>query len=538
MSEEILINVTPKETRVAVVESGILQEVVIERTNKRGLVSNIYKGKICRVLPGMQAAFVDIGLERAAFLHASDIVVHHLEGNEESNRKVELPINDLIHEGQTLLVQVIKDPIGTKGARLTTLISIPSRYVVLIPYSPNTVGISTRIEKDEERRRLREIVLDYLGMSEPITIQQPTDENATLRPLQRPSLPGPTEERETMVVLVSPKEDHSNCHHGYIIRTAAEGVDAYMLQVDMDFLCRLWKDIQERVAMVPACSLIYQDFPLVSRTIRDLMGTTIEKVRIDSSEAFEEVKTFANKFIPDLIPHIYYYEGEHPIFDLYNIEDEINKALERKVQLKSGGYLVIDQTEAMTTIDVNTGAFVGTRNLEETIFKTNLEAAQAIARQLRLRNLGGIIILDFIDMIDLEHRRQVLRTLEKCLEKDHAKSHISEVSSLGLVQMTRKRTRESLGHVLCELCPACNGRGSIKTAETVCYEIFRGILRDAHQFEGQHFLVLAAQEVVDKLVDEESATIAELEKQIGRSIKFQVESSYTQEQYDIVLSPS
>jgi len=531
MSEEILINVTPKETRVAVVESGILQEVVIERVNKRGLVSNIYKGKVCRVLPGMQAAFVDIGLERAAFLHASDIVVPHLEGNEEPNRKIELPINELVHEGQTLLVQVIKDPIGTKGARLTTLISIPSRYVVLIPYSPNTVGISTRIEKDEERRRLREIVLDCLGMNESSELLAEEPHGLVSHPVS----PFLIEAAETTVA--SHKGNHAKCHHGYIIRTAAEGVDAYMLQVDMDFLCRLWKDIQERVATMPACSLIYEDFPLVSRTIRDLMGTAIEKVRIDSYEAFEEVKKFASKFIPDLMPHVYYYAGEHPIFDLYNIEDEINKALERKVQLKSGGYLVIDQTEAMTTIDVNTGAFVGTRNLEETIFKTNLEAAQAIARQLRLRNLGGIIILDFIDMIDLEHRRQVLRTLEKCLEKDHAKSHISEVSSLGLVQMTRKRTRESLGHILCESCPVCNGRGSIKTTETVCYEIFRGILRDARQFEGQHFLVLAAQEVVDRLVDEESVAIAELEKQIERSIKFQVESSYTQEQYDIVLSP-
>jgi ribonuclease G len=480
----------------------------------------------------MQAAFVDIGLERAAFLHASDIVIPHLETSEETNRKIELPINELVHEGQTLLVQVIKDPIGTKGARLTTLISIPSRYVVLIPYSPNTVGISTRIEKDEERRRLREIVLDYLGMSGFMMVQS---DDSTSLPLSQSTS---SLETETLVAPVSRRETHVNCHHGYIIRTAAEGVDAHMLQVDMDFLCRLWKDIQERVTTVPACSLIYEDFPLVSRTIRDLMGTAIEKVRIDSYEAFEEVKKFASKFIPDLTPHVYYYAGEHPIFDLYNIEDEINKALERKVQLKSGGYLVIDQTEAMTTIDVNTGAFVGTRNLEETIFKTNLEAAQAIARQLRLRNLGGIIILDFIDMIDLEHRRQVLRTLEKCLEKDHAKSHISEVSSLGLVQMTRKRTRESLGHILCEVCPVCGGRGSIKTPETVCYEIFRGILRDARQFEGQHFLVLAAQEVVDRLVDEESLTIAELEKQIGRSIKFQVETSYTQEQYDIVLSPS
>ncbi|MEN9461094.1 MAG: hypothetical protein RIS84_1114 [Pseudomonadota bacterium] len=520
MSEEILINITPREIRVAMVENGVLQEMMIERTSKRGLVSNIYKGRACRVLPGMQAAFMDIGLERAAFLHASDIVT--LQSQMEFGRnKTEASINELMHEGQTSLVQVIKDPLGSKGARLTTEISIPSRYVVILPYSPNTIGISTRIEREEERHRLKEIVLKHLGYTGQSSVEQSSDDaNVKLE------------------TFSSTQSRTGKVNFGFIIRTAAEGCTEEMLCADMDFLTRLWKDIKEKEQTAKPSSLIYEDLSLVIRTIRDLMGTTIEKVRIDSRETYVEVISFAQKFIPDLIPLIEHYPGERPIFDLYNIEDEITKALERKVQLKSGGYLVVDQTEAMTTIDVNTGAFVGSRNLEETIFKTNLEAAQAIARQLRLRNLGGIIILDFIDMTDAEHRRQVLRTLEKCLERDHTKSHISEVSSLGLVQMTRKRTRESLEHVLCKTCPTCSGRGTIKTPETICYEIFREILRESRQFEieNQQVLVIASQEVVDMVLDEESASVAQLEEFINRPIRFQVESSYGQEQYDIVLT--
>jgi ribonuclease G len=521
MSEEILINVTPRETRVAMVESGILQEMVIERTNRRGLVSNIYKGKVCRVLPGMQAAFVDIGLERAAFLHASDIINSQLGEDEPLKKNTEESIYSIVHEGQTLLVQVIKDPLGTKGARLTTQISIPSRYVVFLPYSPKMVGISTRIEREEERKHIKEIVLRHMGMEEQTLIEkQSLGENLMMQAISSP--------------------DHTTAKHsskyGFIIRTAAEGATEEMICTDMEFLCRLWDFIQTKATSVPACTLLYEDFSLVIRTIRDLMGTNVEKVWIDCKKTYEEILRFSEQLIPDLTPHIEYYAGERPIFDVYNIEDEINKALERKVQLKSGGYLVIDQTEAMTTIDVNTGAFVGSRNLEETIFKTNLEAAQAIARQLRLRNLGGIIILDFIDMPDTEHKRQVLRTLEKCLERDRTKSHISEVSSLGLVQMTRKRTRESLSHILCEACPTCGGRGSVKSAETVCYEIFREILREARQYDNQQFLVLASQEVVDRMIDEESTSVAELEETLGRSIRFRVETSYTQEQFDIMLS--
>lgn len=528
MSEEILINVTPRETRVAMVENGVLQEIAIERTSKRGLVGNIYKGKVCRVLPGMQAAFVDIGLERAAFLHASDIAnsptANDLKNKEEPpTRRFEKPIYELVQEGQELLVQVIKDPLGNKGARLTTEISIPSRYVVLVPYSRNMIGVSARIDNEGERKRLRTIALKHIGMvEEEGVIEEESEDNSVMvvHPIEPPNQ--------------SDKKSYHN--YGFIIRTAAEGANAEMICADMELLSRLWVDIQEKAVVAKSFSLVYEDFSLVIRTIRDLMGTSVEKVRIDSLQTFHEVVGFVEKFITDIPTHIIeHYPGERPIFDLYSIEDEISRGLERKVQLKSGGYLVIDQTEAMTTIDVNTGAFVGARNLEETIFKTNLEAAQAIARQLRVRNLGGIIILDFIDMQDSEHKRQVLRTLEKCLERDHAKTHISEVSSLGLVQMTRKRTRESLEHVLCETCPTCSGRGSVKTPETVCYEIFREILREARLFDAKQFLVLASHDIVDLLLDEESTSLAELEGFINRPIRLQVEASYTQEQYDIVL---
>jgi ribonuclease G len=482
MSEEILINVTPPETRVAVIENGVLQELIVERTAKRGIVGNVYKGKVCRVLPGMQAAFVDIGLERAAFLHASDIHVGNANRSEN--------IAELVHDGSVVVVQVVKDPLGTKGARLTTNISIPSRFMVYMPNMHN-VGVSQKIEQEEERTRLREILNQYA-------------EAAGLK-------------------------------GGFIARTAAEAADEFALRADMQFLHRLWESIQAEAESAEPKQMIHEDLPLTLRALRDLVGPEVEKVRVDSRSAWKKGMEFAKQFIPDLAGRIEYYPGERPIFDLYGVEDEIQKALERKVDLKSGGHLVIDQTEAMTTIDVNTGAFVGHRNLEETIFKTNLEAAQAICRQLRLRNLGGIIIIDFIDMTDEEHKRQVLRALERCLAHDHAKTHISEVSVLGLVEMTRKRTRESLEHVLCESCPTCNGRGFIKTAETTCFEIFREILRESRQFDVESLLVLASQEVIDRLLDEESQNLAELEQFIGKPIRLQAEALYTQEQYDVVL---
>ncbi|WP_426416074.1 ribonuclease G [Aestuariirhabdus sp. LZHN29] len=488
MSEEILMNITPMESRVAVVENGVLQEVYIERPQKRGIVGNIYKGKVVRVLPGMQAAFVDIGLERAAFIHASELC---RKGERDSSAE-EQPINQLVHDGQSLVVQVTKDPLGTKGARLTTHISIPARYLVLMPDSTH-VGISLRIEQPEERDRLKALV------------------EAALEGVEA-STPA-----------------------GFILRTAAEGVGEHEVVADIRYLQRLWETISETIKSSKAPANVYEDLPLPLRTLRDLAEPDIEKIRIDSRETFQKVEKFVDKLLPEVKGRVEYYPGERPIFDLYSVEDEIQKALGRKVQLKSGGYLILDQTEAMTTIDVNTGGFVGHRNLEDTIFKTNLEAATAIARQLRLRNLGGIIILDFIDMDDSDHQRQVLRALEKGMERDHAKTNVTGVSELGLVQMTRKRTRESLEHTLCESCPTCEGRGTLKTADTVCYEVFREILREARAYDSESYLVRASQSVIDRLLDEESGNVADLEEFIDRSIRFQVEPIYTQEQFDVVL---
>lgn len=481
MSEEILINVTPPETRVALVENGTLQEVLIERRHRRVLVGNIYKGLILRTLPGMQAAFVDIGLERAAFLHASDI---HIKDNPSDD------IEALVREGDSILVQVVKDPLGTKGARLTTNFSFPSRYLVYMPSLKNA-GVSQKILDEEERRRLREL-------------------------------------------LNQPGEQAQPLEGGFIARTAAEGTTDAVLKSDMLYLNRLWLSVLERIAINKAPALIHEELPLALRALRDLSGPRVERIRMDSRSSWQKAVDFAQRFIPEVTARVEYYTGDRPLFDLYGIEDEIQKALERKVELKSGGHLVIDQTEAMTTIDVNTGGFVGHRTLEETIFKTNLEAAQAICRQLRLRNLGGIIILDFIDMKDEEHKRQVIRTLERCLAQDHAKTQISEVSALGLVQMTRKRTRESLEHTLCGPCPCCAGRGTLKSVRTVCYEIFRELLREARQFEVEQLLLLASQDVIDSLLDEEADHLAELEDFIGKPIKLQAEPLYTQEQFDVV----
>jgi len=488
--DEILINVTPQETRVAVVENGVLQEILIERAGKRGLVGNIYKGRVCRVLPGMEAAFVDIGLERAAFLHVSDIHSEvSLDANLPANGEPRaLAITELVREGQELVVQVIKDPIGTKGARLTTHITLPSRFLVFLANS-EVAGVSVKIDCERERQRLKETVNAF-----------------------RAEFGG-----------------------GYIVRTAAEGAEAAALRADMEFLQRLWNSIRERIAQTSGIAALYEDLPLVLRVLRDFVGDSVEKVRIDSRETCQRMLEFADKFVPEMVPRLEHYPGERPIFELYGIEDEVQRGMSKNVPLKSGGYLVVDQTEAMATIDVNTGAYVGHRNLEETIFKTNLEAAAAIARQLRLRNLGGIIILDFIDMVSEEHRQAVLKALEKHLEKDRAKSHISQVSPLGLVEMTRKRTRESLEQILCEPCPLCDGRGSIKTAETVCYEIFRELLRESRQYSPRQFMVLAAPEVVDAMLDQESNSVAQLEAFIGLPIKFQAEALYTREQYDVVL---
>ncbi len=491
MSEEILINVTPVETRVALIENGVLHEVYVERANSKGIVGNIYKGKVVRVLPGMEAAFVDIGLERAAFIHASDVADLGARDEGGDSQRTVPDIRSLLREGQSIIVQVTKDPIGTKGARLTTHLSIPSRYLVYMP-AVTHVGVSQRIEDEQERQRLRDL------------IQKGAHE-------------------------------YGLDTGGYIVRTAAEGVNEEDIRRDMDYLNRLSTSIMEGARDIQAPSVIYEDLPLYIRTARDLVRPATEKIRIDSKESYDRLLEFADRFVGDLHEKIEYYPGERPIFDLYSVEDEIQKALSRHVKLKSGGHAIIDQTEAMTTIDINTGAFVGHRNLEETIFKTNLEAARTISRQLRLRNLGGIIIIDFIDMEDAEHQRQVLRMLEKMLERDHARTKITGVSELGLVEMTRKRTTESLGQSLCEPCPVCEGRGFLKTPETVCYEIFREILRVNRAYDVEGFLVLAAQNVIDRLLDEESDNVADLETFIGKTIKFQVELVYSQEQYDVVL---
>ncbi len=493
VNQELLINVTPQETRVAVVENGVLQELHVERAHARGLVGNIYKGRVKRVLPGMQAAFVDIGLDRAAFLHVSDMQNGSALAGEDGEVAPPKPVSEQdirerLQEGQGVIAQVLKDPLGSKGARLTTELALPSRYLVLLPYTQH-IGVSQRIEDDQERARLK--------------------------------------------AILSPVATQNNI--GFIVRTAAEGAPETAVLHDAEYLLRLWLRIRGDMDHCACAQIVYQDLSLPVRTLRDLWAQNVERVRIDSREACQQMRVFAEEFMPGLSERIEHYSGERPLFDMYGVEDEIQRALDRKVSLKSGGYLVIDQTEAMTTIDVNTGAFVGHKTLEETIFRTNLEAATALARQLRLRNLGGIIIIDFIDMIDEEHKRQVLRALEKALERDHAKTTISEVSALGLVQMTRKRTRESLEHILCETCPHCAGRGTVKTAVTVCYEVFREIIRAARAYEAQGILVLASASVVETLQDSEANSVAELELFIGRPIRLQVEPEYAQEQFDVVL---
>lgn len=487
MSEEILINVTAVETRVALLENGMLQDVYVERSANRGIVGNIYLGKVVRVLPGMQAAFIDIGLEKASFIHASDICKPYDEGG---NKVAEANITSLLHDGQQVVVQVQKEPLGSKGARLTMHLSVSSRFLVYAPGATH-IGISQRIEDESERDRLRSLVAEQVQL----------------------------------------KQYHED---GFIVRTAAEGGEQEIL-ADMDFLKRVWSAVERRKINAQAPKLLYEDLPLHLRTLRDMLRPEIERIRIDTEIGYTALSEFAEEYIPEIKTQIELYHGSRPLFDLYSIEDEIKRALQRKVELKSGGSLVFDQTEAMTTVDVNTGAYVGHRNLEETVFKTNLEATVALARQLRLRNLGGIVIVDFIDMKDAEHRRQVLRALEKALLKDYAKTSFNGFSDLGLVQLTRKRTRESLAHVLCDICPVCDGRGSIRSPETVCYEIFREILRDAKAYENDTLMVLASEKVVERLLDEESSSVADLEEQIGKTIRFSVEPMYNFEQFDVVL---
>ncbi len=488
MSTELLINVTPSETRVAMIESGVLQEIHVERESKRGIVGNIYKGKVSRVLPGMQAAFIDIGLDKAAFLHASDIVPHTECVAENEKRQFQVrDISELVRQGQDIVVQVVKDPLGTKGARLTTDITLPSRYLVFMPGASH-VGVSQRIDSEKERNRLKKTVSSYC------------DETG-----------------------------------GFIIRTAAESASESEMSQDAQFLKRLWQKIIERRKKYKTKSMLYGELGLDQRILRDFVGTELDRIVVDSKKAFEKLSEFTTEFVPELTEKLQYYSGDKPIFDMYETENEIQRALDRKVELKSGGYLIIDQTEAMTTVDINTGAFVGRRNLEETIFNTNIEATQAIARQLRLRNLGGIIIIDFIDMISDEHRSRVLNSLELALSDDRVKTNINGFSQLGLVEMTRKRTRESIEHVLCSQCPTCEGRGAVKTIESVCYEVLREITRVNRAYEADKFIVYAATSVVDALEGDESHALAELEVFIGKQVKVQAEPLYIQEQFDVVM---
>jgi ribonuclease G len=473
---------------VALVENGMLQEVWLERASQTGYIGNIYKGQVSRVLPGLQAAFVDIGLERTAFLHARNMVRQDPLANN-GEPPPEPPISDLLKQGDQVIVQVIKDPLGSKGARLTTNISIPSRFLVLLP-DCDVIGVSARIEEESERVRLKDLVRTLRNDAE---------------------------------------------GHGYIVRTNAEGVNDFAFSADMVYLGKVWQAICERSATAEPASCVFEDLSLPLRALRDLMHEKVDRVRLDSTDVLSRVQDFARRFVPDWLDRIEEYSADRPIFDLFGVEDEIENALKPNAPLKSGGYLVFDQTEAMTTIDVNTGGFVGHRNLEETIYKTNLEAAQAIARQLRLRNLGGIIIIDFIDMADSEHREQVMRSFEQALERDHARTAVSNLSALGLVEMTRKRTTESLERRLCVPCPSCEGRGTVKSTETVCLEIFREIMRSSRQFAASKLMVLASSQVVERILDEQSSTVAELEELIGKTIRFQREDQYAQDQYDVVL---
>ncbi len=493
MSEDILINVTPQETRVAIMQSGVVQELHIERAANRGLVGNIYMGKVVRVLPGMQSAFVDVGLERAAFLHVADIWEERSQADRDEtahrNGPPTRPIEKILAEGQPLMVQVVKDPLGAKGARLSTQVSIAGRMLVYLPQDAH-IGISQKIGNEAEREALR------------------------------------TRLRE----LIPPEEKG-----GFIIRTMAETACHDELATDVAYLRRLWQDIRKGSQSAPAPSLLYQDLSLAQRVLRDFVNDATGCIMIDSRENFQKLQAFAADYTQAASSRLEHYSGERPLFDLYNVEDEIERALGRRVDLKSGGYLIIDQTEAMTTVDVNTGGYVGVRNFDDTIFKTNLEASLVIARQLRLRNLGGIIIVDFIDMDNEEHRNAVLAELNKALSRDRTKMTVSGFTALGLVEMTRKRTRESLAHVLCEPCATCAGRGEVKTARTVCYEVLREILRESRQFSAREFRVLAAPAVINFLHDEESQSLAMLEDFIGKPVSMQAETSYAQEQFDIVL---
>jgi ribonuclease G len=526
MSAELIINSNFYETRVALVENGQVAELYVERASDRGISGNIYKGRVMRVLPGMQAAFVDIGLEKAAFLYVSDVrapmeeLDQVLAGACETGVAVEAedapvlpeviadiseetldvevsdelraqsgyddtPIEDRLQEGQEILVQVAKEPIGSKGARITTHTTLPGRHLVLMPLM-NHVGVSRRIENEKERKRLREVVC---------AIKPP------------------------------------NC--GLIVRTASDGEEAEKLKAEMDFLLKLWENIDHRSENAPVPSLIYQELDITLRAVRDLFTKEVDRLIIDSESEHRKVLNFAETFMPSLRNAVELYEGEEPIFDAYGIEMEVQRALSKKVWLKSGGYIVIEATEALTAIDVNTGRYVGKRNLEETILKTNLEAVKEIAFQLRLRNIGGIIIIDFIDMEKEGNREKVFNALRDAMRKDKSKTNILRMSELGLIEMTRKRTKESIGRVLCEPCYYCDGEGSLKSKQTICYDILRDLERERREYFGRNIMVIAHPDVADRFCDEERGALERVEERLHARIMVKGEPGFHLEQYEI-----
>ena len=483
--EDLLIHCSAQETRVAVLVNGVLQDLHIERRSQRGLVGNVYKGKVVRVLPGMQSAFVDIGLERTAFLHVHDIFTAR---QDDGSFK---PIEYILHDGDSVMVQVSKDPIGTKGARLMTTISLAGHKLVYLPKERH-IGVSQRIEDEPERERLKHLITSLMPESE---------------------------------------------KGGYIVRTCAEGATADDFQTDMKYLALLWAKIAAKAGVSSAPTLLYQDLYLEERSLRDMVNEDTDRVLVDAwDENIESLKGFASQFVPAAAGKLQKYSGEIPLFERFGIEAEIESALARRVELKSGGYLIFDQNEAMSTIDVNTGGFVGKRDFGDTVFKTNLEAARVIARQIRLRNLGGIIIIDFIDMEKESHRAAVLAELQKAVQSDRVHTTISNFTELGLIEMTRKRTRDSLSHILCETCPLCGGRGEIKTAKTVCYEILREVIREWRQYpEAHEFCINASQSVIDLFLEDESQALDLTQEFIQCPVVLEVEPCYGPEQYDITF---
>ena len=502
MSAEILINVRPLETRVAYIEAGTLMDLKIERKTSPTLVGTVHRGVVTRVLPGMQAAFVDIGLDKAAFLYVGDIItedVKHFFEDEESeqkhdnaedtrpSREIKVPIQDLIKEGQHLMVQVAKDPLGTKGARITTHISLPGRGVVYMPYVKHT-GISRKIESEAEKERLKKLIQKI------------------------------------------------NPAGGVIVRTASEGASEESLRSDIDYLDRLGKEIQKNYEKKKTAGLVHAELDVELRALRDLMSEQVTTVWVDEVEVYKKVSKFVTQLMPKYRQNIIFYEEKKPLFDLYDIDLEISRAIERKVWLKSGGYIVFDEAEALVVVDVNTGRYVGKKDLEDTILKTNLEAVKEIAHQLRVRNVGGIIIIDFIDMEKLVHREQVMQALEEELKKDRSRTNIMSMSELGLVEMTRKRIRPSLVKTLCQPCSYCDGKGYIKRKNTIANEIFRELEREISLVENAKkpgVIIHCHSEIVDWVYESESETLEALELRLGRSIAFKIEPSYHTEQYEI-----